>query len=161
MKNMEEKTNAIRLVEGKKIKYLLHTYTSAISGIEVATALKQNPNHVFKTLVTVGKSNKNYVFLVAVCDELDLKKAAVIVKEKYVEMIKRKDLFPLTGYIHGGCSPIGMKKNFPVIIDEKALYCDTICFSGGKIGYQLEMTLDELKKVISFTIGNIHQDNLN
>ena len=123
MKNQIEKTNAIRIIEQKKLNYQFHNYvgTSAISGEDVAKVLNQDPNHVFKTLVTIGKSNNHYVFLVPVNMELDLKKAAIAVNEKNIEMIKSKDLLPLTGYIHGGCSPIGMKKQFTTIIDESAI----------------------------------------
>ncbi len=157
MKNQIEKTNAIRIIEQKKLNYQFHDYvgTNAISGEEVAKVLNQDPNHVFKTLVTIGKSNNHYVFLVPVNMELDLKKAATAVNEKNIEMIKSKDLLPLTGYIHGGCSPIGMKKQFTTVIDESAILYDTIMFSGGKIGYQVEMSIDELKKVVEFKLADI------
>ncbi|MBR4027037.1 MAG: Cys-tRNA(Pro) deacylase, partial [Lachnospiraceae bacterium] len=105
--------------------------------------------------VTVGASKKNYVFVVPVCEELNLKKAAKAVGEKSIEMIKSKELLPLTGYIHGGCSPIGMKKFFTTTIDESANECETIIFSGGKIGYQVEVTLEDLKKVIRFELKDI------
>lgn len=157
MKNQIEKTNAIRIIEQKKLNYQFHDYigTNAISGEDVAKVLNQDPNHVFKTLVTIGKSNNHYVFLVPVNMELDLKKAAIAVNEKNIEMIKSKDLLPLTGYIHGGCSPIGMKKQFTTIIDESAILYDTIMFSGGKIGYQVEMSIDELSKVVEFKLADI------
>lgn len=157
MKKNEEKTNAMRLLDGKKIKYESHTYTDtdAISGIEVATVLGQDPNKVFKTLVTESASKKNYVFLVPVEKELDLKKAAKAVGEKSISMIKSKELLPLTGYIHGGCSPIGMKKQFPTVIHNTAESFDTILFSGGKIGYQIETSLNELKKIIRFITADI------
>lgn len=157
MKNQIEKTNAIRIIEQKKLNYQFHDYigTNAISGEDVAKVLNQDPNHVFKTLVTIGKSNNHYVFLVPVNMELDLKKAAIAVNEKNIEMIKSKDLLPLTGYIHGGCSPIGMKKQFTTIIDESAILYDTIIFSGGKIGYQVEMSIDELSKVVEFKLADI------
>lgn len=147
---MDYKTNVMRLLDKKKIEYKSHYYgdTDAISGIEVAEVLKQNPENVFKTLVTVGKSKKNYVFVIPVAEELDLKKAAKAVGEKSIEMIKSKELLPLTGYIHGGCSPIGMKKFFPTTIDESVLKCETFCISGGKIGYQIEISLENLKKII-------------
>lgn len=150
------KTNAIRLLDQKKIKYQMHDYsaTSAISGMEVADALNEDPATVFKTLVTKGKSNY-YVFLVPVNSELNLKKAAQAVNEKSVEMIKSKELLPLTGYIHGGCSPIGMKKIFKTVIDESASSQKNIIFSAGKIGYQIETTLDELHKVIEFSLFDI------
>lgn len=157
MKKSTEKTNVMRILDQKKIPYESHTYdsTEAISGLEVATALKQNPNQVFKTLVTVGASKKNYVFVIPVCGELNLKKAAKAVGEKSIEMIKSKELLPLTGYIHGGCSPIGMKKLFVTVIDESAKEQDTIIFSGGKIGYQVEVTLEDLEKVIPYTLQNL------
>jgi len=154
---MEEKTNVMRILEQKKIKYNSYSYasTQAISGMEVATALNQDPNCVFKTLVTVGTSKKNYVFLVPVNKELNLKKAAKSVNEKKVEMIKSKKLLPLTGYIHGGCSPIGMKKQFKTVINTTAQNFEKIIFSAGKIGYQVEMSLENLQKVINFTLADI------
>lgn len=153
----QEKTNVMRILDQKKIPYESHTYdtTEAISGMEVATVLEQNPNQVFKTLVTIGASKKNYVFVVPVCGELNLKKAAKAVGEKSIQMIKSKELLPLTGYIHGGCSPIGMKKFFPTTIHESAYECDTIIFSGGKIGYQVQLTVEDLKKVIPFSLADI------
>lgn len=157
MKKSVEKTNVMRTLEQKKIKYASHYYadTEAISGIEVANVLNEDPNQVFKTLVTIGNSKNNYVFLVPVHKELDLKKAAKAVGEKSIAMIKSKDLLPLTGYIHGGCSPIGMKKQFKTTIDVSASNFDTIIFSGGKIGYQVEVSLDELKKVLRFELKEI------
>lgn len=154
---MEEKTNVMRILEQKKIKYNSYSYasTQAISGMEVATALNQDPNCVFKTLVTVGTSRNNYVFLVPVNKELNLKKAAKSVNEKKVEMIKSKELLPLTGYIHGGCSPIGMKKQFKTVINTTAQNFEKIIFSAGKIGYQVEMSLENLQKVINFTLVDI------
>jgi len=153
----QEKTNVMRILDQKKISYESHTYdtTEAISGMEVATVLGQNPNQVFKTLVTVGASKKNYVFVVPVCGELNLKKAAKAVGEKSIQMIKSKELLPLTGYIHGGCSPIGMKKLFPTVIHESAIECDTIIFSGGKIGYQVQLSVEDFKKVIPFSVADI------
>ena len=154
---MEEKTNVMRILEQKKIKYNSYSYvsTQAISGMEVATALNQDPNCVFKTLVTVRTSRNNYVFLVTVNKELNLKKAAKSVNEKKVEMIKSKELLPLTGYIHGGCSPIGMKKQFKTVINTTAQNFEKIIFSAGKIGYQVEMSLENLQKVINFTLADI------
>ncbi len=152
-----EKTNVMRILDQKKIPYQAYTYadTDAISGVEVATVLGQNPNQVFKTLVTVGASRRNYVFVIPVCEELHLKKAAKAVGEKSVEMIKSKELLPLTGYIHGGCSPIGMKKLFKTVIDSSASEFETIIFSAGKIGYQVEVAPKELKKVIPFEVAEI------
>ena len=154
---MDEKTNVMRILDQKKIKHQTHSYvgTGAISGTEVAEALGQDPKCVFKTLVTIGKSKSNYVFVIPVEKELDLKKAAKTVGEKSIEMIKSKELLPLTGYIHGGCSPIGMKKFFKTIIDISAEECETIIFSAGKIGYQVEMSLNDLSKVIRFTTSDI------
>lgn len=152
-----DKTNVMRILDQKKIPYTSHYYgdSEAISGVEVAAVLNQNPDHVFKTLVTVGASKSNYVFVVPVEKELDLKKAAAAVSEKSIAMIKSKDLLPLTGYIHGGCSPIGMKKQFKTVIDSSATEFDTIIFSGGKIGYQVELPLQELRKVIGFELADI------
>ncbi len=129
--------------------------TIIISGIEVAAVLNQNPDRVFKTLVTQGASKGYYVFLVPVAKELNLKKAARAVGEKSIEMIKSKDLLAITGYIHGGCSPIGMKKQFKTTIHLTADDFETILFSAGKIGYQVELSLNELKKVIGFNLCDI------
>ncbi len=157
MKTKDEKTNVMRILDQKKIKYNSYNYlkTGAISGMEVAKALNENPNLTFKTLVTVSKTNNHYVFLVPVNKELDLKKAAKAVNEKSIEMVKSKELLALTGYIHGGCSPVGMKKSFKTVIDSSAKNYDKLIFSGGKIGYQVETTLDELKKVINFDLKDI------
>lgn len=157
MKQIDEKTNVMRILDGKKIEYNHYNYleSGAISGMEVAEALNENPDMVFKTLVTVGKSGNHYVFLLPVNKELDLKKAAKSVGEKNVEMIKSKDLLPLTGYIHGGCSPIGMKKFFKTVIHETASKFDKILFSGGKIGYQIEISLQDLSKVIKYDLADI------
>ncbi len=151
MKKNEEKTNVIRILEQNKINFKVYNYinSTAISGTEVADYLGEDYNIVFKTLVTIGKSGNHYVFLVPVNKELDLKKAAVVVEEKSIEMIKSKELLPLTGYIHGGCSPVGMKKNFTTIIDKSAKDQERIIFSGGKIGYQIDTTLEELAKIIN------------
>jgi len=154
---MEDKTNVMRILDQKKIEYKEHTYlnTGAIGGQEVAEALGEDANRVFKTLVTVGKTGNHYVFLVPVKKELNLKKAAKAVNEKKIEMIKSKELLPLTGYIHGGCSPIGMKKFFKTTIHSTAENYDTIMFSAGKIGYQVETSLNSLKKVIRFDLEDI------
>lgn len=157
MKKNNEKTNVMRILDQNKIPYESHCYadTDAISGMEVAKALGQNADQVFKTLVTIGNSKNHYVFLVPVNKELNLKKAAKAVNEKSIEMIKSKELLPLTGYIHGGCSPIGMKKQFKTTIDITATAFDTIVFSGGKIGYQVELSLEELKRVLVFGLSDI------
>lgn len=157
MKAKADKTNVMRVLDSKKIKYDEHFYgdTEAISGVEVAEALGQQIEKVFKTLVTTGKSGNHYVFMVPVAEELNLKKAAKSVGEKSVEMLKSKDLLGLTGYIHGGCSPIGMKKFFKTTIHQTATEYDTIIFSGGKIGFQVELSFDDLKKVINISTADI------
>ena len=150
MEKIKEKTNAIRALEQKKIPFKFHDYSStgAISGVEVAAALGEPVEKVFKTLVTVGKTGTHYVFVVPVAEELDLKKAAKAAGEKNIEMVKSKELLPLTGYIHGGCSPVGMKKLFPTFIDETAILFDTICVSGGRVGLNLAIVPDVLREFI-------------
>lgn len=157
MAKQEQKTNVMRILSQAKISYKHHCYegTGAVSGIEVANVLNQNPEQVFKTLVTVGKTGSHYVFVVPVNCELDLKKAAKAVNDKSVDMIKSKELLPLTGYIHGGCSPIGMKKFFKTVIHESAQNFETIIFSAGKIGYQVELAPLDLAKVIKYTFADI------
>ena len=151
----EVKTNVMRILDQKHIEYTVHDYsdTDMISGLDVANVLNQDPKVVFKTLVTIGKSNNYYVFLVPVSNNLDLKKAAKSVNEKSIEMIKSKDLLGLTGYIHGG-----MKKFFKTTIDISAKNNDKIYFSAGKIGYQIETTLEELSKVIKYNLDDISED---
>lgn len=157
MKTNIEKTNVMRVLDKHGVEYKSHYYaaTEAIGGMDVAKVLNQDPDHVFKTLVTVGNSKNHYVFMVPVNKELNLKKAAKAVGEKSIEMIKSKELLPLTGYIHGGCSPIGMKKPFKTTIHSSAADFDTIMFSGGKIGYQVETSLEGLKSVVSFELHDI------
>ena len=152
-----DKTNVMRVLTQNGVDYTPHNYvsTGAIGGLEVAEALGQDPERVFKTLVTVGRTGEHYVFMVPVADELDLKKAASAVGEKNIEMIKARELLPLTGYIHGGCSPIGMKKPFRTVIHETAELYDTICFSAGKIGFQVEVMPEDLPKVLQFTYADI------
>jgi len=153
-----EKTNVMRLLDQKKVNYESYCYVDSgvVSGMEVAEVLGENPDQVFKTLVTVGgKTKKNFVFVIPVNKELNLKKAAASVGEKSIEMIKSKELLPLTGYIHGGCSPIGMKKFFTTTIDASAGNFDTIIFSGGKIGYQVEVGVEDLKKMIRFELADL------
>lgn len=157
MKNNIEKTNVMRILDQKKINYTSYCYanTDAISGIEVANVLNQDPNQVFKTLVTVSNNNINYVFVIPVNKELDLKKAAKAVNEKSISMLKSKDLLALTGYIHGGCSPIGMKKQFKTVFDISVNNYNTIIFSAGKIGYQVELSIKDLNKLFSFKLDDI------
>ncbi len=157
MATKEEKTNVMRILEQKKIKYASHCYldTGAVSGTEVAKALGENPALVYKTLVTVGKTKQNYVFVIPVEEELDLKKAAKAVGEKSIEMIPQKELLPLTGYIHGGCSPVGMKKAFPTVLHSAAESLEAFCVSAGKIGYQVELKPTDLQKVIRIQFADI------
>ncbi len=154
---MAEKTNAMRKLDSMKIKYKEHYYadTGAVSGVEIARVLNEDPARVFKTLVTVGKSGAHYVFMIPVAEELDTKKAAAAVGEKSVEMVKSKELLPLTGYIHGGCSPIGMKKFFRTTVHSSALDFEDIFFSGGKIGFQIELSPQKLAQVIKFEYADI------
>lgn len=153
----EVKTNVMRILEKQKIPYKHYCYegTGAVNGVEVAAALNEDANRVFKTLVTVSKSRHYYVFMLPVAEELNLKKAAAAVKEKDVEMLKQKELLPLTGYIHGGCSPIGMKKQFPTVVHASAQDYATIIYSAGKVGYQVETSLSDLQKVINCTTADI------
>lgn len=155
-----EKTNVMRLLEQKKVPYQHYTYESegAISGVEVAALLQQNPAQVFKTLVTTGRSGAHYVFVIPVGAGLDLKLAAKAVGEKSLEMLKQKDLLPLTGYVHGGCSPIGMKKVFRTTIDSSAQNFDSIIFSGGRIGLQVQVTLADLACIVRFQLADITTD---
>ncbi|MBQ8380155.1 MAG: Cys-tRNA(Pro) deacylase [Clostridia bacterium] len=154
---MQDKTNVMRILDSKKIEYKAHYYTDsdAIAGIDVVVALNENPDQAFKTLVTRGASKNYHVFVVPVSKELDLKKAAKSVNEKSIEMIKQKELLPLTGYIHGGCSPIGMKKQFNTVIDISAKNFETIFVSAGKIGYQIEMKTEDFSKVIRVNFEDI------
>lgn len=152
-----DKTNVCRVLDQQRLEYQFHSYahTEAISADEVAKVLGQDPSHVFKTLVTVGHSKKNYVFVVPATGSLDLKKAAKAVGEKSIEMIMQKDLLPLTGYIHGGCSPIGMKKLFTTTVDKSAQNCETICISAGKIGFQVEIRPEDLAKAVPLKFEDI------
>lgn len=146
----DKKTNAIRELDAAKLPYQARFFegTEALSGVEVARKLGLDQDRVFKTLVTRGKSGTYRVFMIPVACELDLKKAASAAGEKAVAMIKSKELLPLTGYVHGGCSPIGLKKPFPTYIDETAELYESIYFSGGRIGCQLEMALEDLRAIV-------------
>ena len=154
---METKTNALRMLDKVKAEYKCYTYTpdSSLTGVDIAGLLGQNPAQVFKTLVTVAKSRQHYVFMIPVAAELDLKKAAAVVGEKALDMLKQKELLPLTGYVHGGCSPIGMKKNFPVVIHQTAQNFATIIFSAGRVGMQVETSLDNLSKIVKVKYGDV------
>lgn len=159
-KDKAKKTNALRALDAAKIPYEVTFFESpeALSGTAVADLLGQNPDSVFKTLVTQGKTGAHYVFMVPVALELDLKKAALAVGEKSVAMIPAKELLPLTGYIHGGCSPIGMKTPFPTTIDASAKAYDTIMFSGGRLGCQLSMAPGDLNKIVPLKFEAITTD---
>lgn len=151
------KTNVMRLLDAAKLEYGVHCYegSGAVSGTEVAAVIGAEPARVFKTLVTVGKSRQNYVFVIPVAAELDLKKAADSVGEKAIEMIQQRELLPLTGYVHGGCSPIGMKKPLPTVFDSSAAAFEKIIFSAGKIGWQVELSPEDLKKLVDFSLANL------
>ncbi len=154
------KTNVMRLLEQKKVPYQHFTYESegAVSGLEVAELLGQEPAQVFKTLVTTGRSGAHYVFVIPVGAGLELKKAAMAVGEKSLEMLKQKDLLPLTGYVHGGCSPIGMKKPFRTTIDATAANFESIIFSGGRIGLQVQVSLSGLAKLVRYQLADVITD---
>ena len=156
-KDKTEKTNVMRLLEQKKLPYTPHDYlaTGAVSGVEVAAALGEPPERVFKTLVTTGASGGHFVFVIPVAGELDLKKAAKAVGEKSIAMLPQKELLPLTGYIHGGCSPIGMKKTFPTVLHQSAAEYDTICISAGKVGFQVELSPAGLQKMLPITLADL------
>ena len=158
-KKKEEKTNVMRTLEQKKINYTAHAYPhgegEAPDGISVAASLGQDPECVFKTLVTRGASGGYYVFDIPVAETLDLKKAAKAVGEKSIAMILSRELLPLTGYIHGGCSPVGMKKQFPTVFHETALLYDTIMVSAGKIGYQVEVNPEDLIALVRAATADV------
>jgi len=159
-KNETEKTNVMRVLDQKKISYGQYCFVKPdgeqiTNGADVARAMGQDPAHVFKTLVTEGKSRQHYVFMIPVEEELDLKKAAAAVKEKSIEMIPQKELLPLTGYVHGGCSPIGMKKFFPTTVHITAREHETIIFSAGKVGYQVELSASDLEKVVKISYADV------
>lgn len=147
----------MRILEQHGIDYRQHCYagSGAVGGMDVAAVMGQEPARVFKTLVTVGHGGGHFVFVIPVCRELDLKKAARAVGEKSIEMLKSKDLLPLTGYVHGGCSPIGMKKLFPTVVDRSAADFETIFFSAGKIGYQVELSVQALARLIPLQTGDL------
>ena len=149
-KHKEEKTNVMRTLDQKKIPYTAHTYDpdGPIDGVSVAAALGQDPAHVFKTLVTKGASGGYYVFDIPVAENLDLKKAARAVGEKSVAMLPQKELLGLTGYVHGGCSPVGMKKQYPTVFHSTVLDYDTIYISAGKIGAQVELAPKALLELL-------------
>ena len=158
-KNKEEKTNVMRVLEQKKIAYSAHTYPHeegvAVDGVTVAQSMGIDPAAVFKTLVARGAKGQFYVFDVPVAENLDLKKAAKAVGEKSIEMIHQKELLPLTGYVHGGCSPVGMKKLFPTVIDKTAENLETMIVSAGKIGYQVKLAPHDLAALVRAKFADI------
>lgn len=156
MHEKHEKTNAMRQLDRKKAAYTVHSYDGgALSGTEVASALGKDPGRCFKTLVTVGKTGGHYVFMIPVAAELDLRKAASAAGEKSVAMLPQKELLPLTGYIHGGCSPIGMKKQFPTFIDETAQLYDEIGVSAGCRGCQVLLDPMQLTDYVNATLCDL------
>ena len=158
MAKKEEKTNVMRILEQRGIPYTPHTYdheNGAVDGATVARQLGQDPEAVFKTLVARGASNAVYVFDIPVEDSLDLKKAAKAVGEKSIAMVHQKELLPLTGYVHGGCSPVGMKKQYPTVFHETVEILDTIIVSAGKIGYQVELSPADLMKLVRGTAADV------
>lgn len=156
-KDHDRKTNALRELDAAGVPYEARFFAcpEALSGVEVASLLGLEADRVFKTLVTQAKSGGHYVFMIPVACELDLKKAAAAVGEKAVAMLPARELLPLTGYVHGGCSPIGMKKRFPTFVDETAQLFDTIHFSGGKVGCQIRMNPDDLARLIPFQYADL------
>ena len=156
-KKKDAKTNAVRILDAAGIDHSVHLVdaTAQDSGVDVACKAGEDPDHVFKTLVTIGKSGQHYVFMIPVAAELDLKKAARAAREKSIAMVKSRELFELTGYVHGGCSPLGMKKQSPTFVDETCILFETILFSGGRIGMQIEMPFNDLKRVIEITEADL------
>ena len=158
-KQKEEKTNVMRVLEQKAIPYTAHTYEHeegvAVDGVTVARSLGQDPECVFKTLVARGASKGIYVFAIPVAESLDLKKAAKAVGEKSIEMVAVKEINALTGYVRGGCSPVGMKKEYPTVFHETAEIIDTIMVSAGKIGYQVELAPDALIELVGGTTADV------
>ncbi len=156
-KDKEVKTNAMRILDRNKVKYKVNTYEcdEFIDGIHIADMLGQPYESSFKTLVTVGKSGNYYVFAIPIAEELDMKKAAKSVGEKSVEMLHVKDITAVTGYVRGGCTAIGMKKQFPTVIDFSAQHQEYIYVSGGKIGMQIKLKPDDLKKAARAEYGEI------
>jgi Cys-tRNA(Pro)/Cys-tRNA(Cys) deacylase len=161
---MEDKTNVMRILDKKKVEYKVHNLfskgltpedVSMKTSVDTARLLNYEPTKIFKTLVTVGKSNNHYVFVIPSNSELDLKKCAKVVGEKSIAMVKSKELLPLTGYIHGGCSPIGMKKFFTTNIHNTALTQDTIVFSSGKVGILIEVHVEDIAKVIRVSYNDL------
>lgn len=156
------KTNAMRILDKAGITYKTYSYDHSdgfIDGISVSEKMGQPVHKVFKTLVTKGASREHYVFVIPVAEELDLKAAAKIIGEKAVEMIKVADINKITGYIRGGCSPIGMKKEYKTVLDSSCELLDTLIISAGKIGFQIELSPKDLIKVTQSITGKITMQN--
>ena len=153
----KDKTNVMRVLDSLKIEYKSHTYEPdpTKTGVEIAEILGEESDLVFKTLVTRGRSGGYYVFVIPVAEELDLKKAAAAAGEKSVAMIKQKELLPLTGYVHGGCSPIGMKKVFPTFVHRTAEEYNRMFVSAGKVGYQIELNPKDLAKAVKISFAEL------
>ena len=157
-KQKDEKTNVMRVLDREKVPYTAHAYPhgdTTPDGVTVARMLGQDPDAVFKTLVTKGASGGYYVFPIPVAATLDLKKAAKAVGEKSVAMLPARELLPLTGYVHGGCSPVGMKKRFPTVFHESCLERETICVSAGKVGFQVEVRPEDLIELVGGTTADV------
>ena len=151
-----EKTNALRLLDASNIKYVVHEYDNNLTnGQEIAKVLNKSEDEVFKRLVTVSNTKQHFVFVIPVSGTLNLKNAAKAVNVKSIEMIHQKELLPLTGYIHGGCSPIGMKKQFTTVIHETAQLFDAILVSAGKVGMNIEINPYELSKLVNATFNDV------
>lgn len=156
MAKVPDKTNVMRLLEQADIDYIPHFYDpEETKGTSVAALLGQNEECVFKTLVTEANTREHFVFVIPVAESLDLKKAAKAAGVKSIAMIKQKDLLPLTGYIHGGCSPVGMKKPFPTFIDETALITDSFCCSAGRVGAQIQTDVQKLADYIAADFADL------
>ncbi len=162
MAKKEEKTNVMRVLDQKRVPYTAHSYPheggAAPDGVSVARMLGRDPAAVFKTLVTRGASGGHYVFDIPAADTLDLRKAARAVGEKSVAMLPAKELLPLTGYVHGGCSPVGMKKRFPTVFHESCLSQDAICVSAGTVGYQVEVRPADLIALVDAATADLISD---
>lgn len=156
----EKKTNVLKILDKKNVNYNHYTLDQdpSMSGVDVAKAIGKSPENFFKTLVTVSNTGKNYVFVIPVSLELDLKKCASVTSEKKIMMEKSKSLLDLTGYVHGGCSPIGMKKNFDKYFDKRAKNFDSIIFSAGKLGHQVEVKVKDLEKILDYKYEDLVQD---
>jgi len=154
---MEYKTNVMRILDAHKIFYRHFSYdvNLAMTGVDIARTQNQNPDKVFKTLLTMSRPGHYYVFLVPVARELDLKRAAIVVGEKSLNMVPQRDLLGICGYVHGGCSPIGMKKLFQTVVDTSAKQFDTIIFSAGRPGHQVQIASSDLQKIVPFIFADI------